>query len=560
MPLPEEGKAWPPAEWAPAFDQFNLNDALYTGDVDRLAGLAGGNGTSRGDDPASHYNNGPSTGGSWYSRIVKSFQFWKTNDKAGAASGGENRTRVHGPLATNIATLSATTLMSEPPQTRLIRNGDTVKGPAQDRADEILNSDAMFMRLQQGAEWTSGLSGVALAARWGREVSDRPWVDVVACDAAIPEYVLGHLFAINLWTTYTEKDPMGVRTAVLYHVERHEPGKVIHALYRGSDDSIGKRIPLDTHEATAAIPNIPGSRMGDDEFTVVLPTGIDTLTASYWRNLPTRQFRKDSTLSRIGRADTEGLEPLLDQYDMVWSSWMRDIKLARARLIIPEMYLDVQRTGGGASFDDDQEIIQALAYTETRDGETIQAHQFQIRHEEHGASIIALTKEILQGAGYSMSSYNGESSSGQKTATEVNDDTRTTEATRDSKALYYKEAAIPLSRALLELDRVHHGGPGILKTDAIDIEFSELSQIDPEKEARIVSGWRAAQAASTETIVRFLHPEFDGEQVSKEVERIYLETGMTAEETDPGTEERVPPGQDSDEDEDEIEPAAEVAA
>ena len=36
MALPAQGQAWPPAEWAPAFGQYRLNDALYSGDVDGL--------------------------------------------------------------------------------------------------------------------------------------------------------------------------------------------------------------------------------------------------------------------------------------------------------------------------------------------------------------------------------------------------------------------------------------------------------------------------------------------------------------------------------------------
>lgn len=517
MPLPTENLAFPPTDWAPAFEQYALNSVLWSGDVENY--FTAGTPT-RGDDPNSHYNKPQNV----FAKLMARFQFWSK-----PAPVGEARTRVHGPLATNLATLSANTLMATPPQSRITRAGKSVKGPAQDRADLILNGDDHFMKLIEAAELASGLSGVVLTANWDRDNTDKPWMEVSPCDAAIPEYVLGRLFAVNLWTTHEQRTVVGYHDAVLYHVERHEPGKIIHALYKGTESNIGSLVPLDTLEATAGIPRLRNVIVNDDG-TVTIPTGVSTLTAQYWRNLPTRRFRQNGLLSKIGRADTEGLEGLLDQYDMVWSAWMRDIKLARARLIIPEAYQETIGRNGERAFDDDAEIITALAYTEAGDGETIRAEQFDIRSEAHSLALLGLTKEILQGAGWSMSSYNGEDGGAAKTATEVNDDTTTTERTYKRKGLYYKQAGVAINRTLLELDAVHYRGAGIQKADALDVVFEDLSTMDPEKEARIVSGWHSAESATVETRVRFLHPEWDDIQVQKERETIYLEFGIGTEE------------------------------
>lgn len=517
MPLPKEGTQFPPADWTPAFDQFALNSLLWSGEIDAVSN---GGAASRGDDPRSHVNKPQNV----WAKLIARFQFWS---KAQPVD-GEQRTRIHGPLATNLATLSADVLMSSTPETRLLSGGKSVKGPAQQRADLILNGDDHFMKLIEGAELASGLSGVVLTANWDRDRSDKPWMDVTPCDAAIPEYVLGHLFAVNLWTTHEQRTVAGFHESVLYHVERHESGKITHALYQGTETHIGKLVPLDTIDATAGILGIRGITRNDDE-TVTIQTGIQSLTAQYWRNLPTRRFRKDGPLARVGRADTEGLESLLDQYDMVWSAWMRDIKLARARLIVPEAYTEMVGSNGRRTFDDEQEVTMALAYTEAGD-DTIRAEQFDIRSEQHSMALLGLTKEILQGAGWSMSSYNGEGGGGTKTATEVNDDTSTTERTYKKKALYYKKSGVAMNRALLELDAVHYRGKGIGDADLVDVVFEDMSNMDPEKEARIVSGWHAAESATVETRVRFLHPDWDDIQIAKERDQIFLEFGIGAEE------------------------------
>ncbi len=362
-----------------------------------------------------------------------------------------------------------------------------------------------------------------------------------ACDAAVPEYVGSKTVAINLWSTFQKLSSSGQITVVYYHVERHEVGAIVHALYEGRFGSIGKRVPLNSIPETEHLLGIRGGILNPD-LSVSLPTGIDMLTAQYWRNLPTRFHRKHGTLSRIGRADFEGVEAQLSAVDETWSSWMRDIKIARARLIVPAAFLD----GGalGPSFDDDREILTALEYADNNNGETIQAHQFEIRYLEHKATILALIEDVLQHAGYSMSSYGETSDGGEKTATEVVDRTTATERTRDKKILYYKQAQIPLDEALLELDRIHYHGPGLPDGAKIDIEFTELSQIDPEKLARTMGLLRSAEAASTKTLVAMLHDDWDQPQLDEEVDRILAETGMSDVAPDPAKIDRVAPAID----------------
>lgn len=556
MPLPTENEVWPPREWALAFDQFASNDVWFRGSEADLAEFYAGHGAtsnSRGDDPRSHYNSGTPSNASVGRKVWRAITrpFWgRANDRsASSGAAAQNRSRLHSPLAGNLATLSADLLFSEPPMHLLIADGEDVKGDAQDRFDKIANGDDMHMTLSQAGEFAAGIGGAVLTAHWDPDRTDRPWIQAAGCDVAVPEYEGSRTVALNLWTTHADVTVTNVVQAVYYHVERHELGAIVHALYRGTQSTIGERVPLTELPTLAHIAGIRGAILEGD--TVRLPTGVpDRLTAQYWRNLPTRTFRKDATLSRIGRADFEGVENMLSEVDAVWSSWMRDIKIARARLIVPSSFLDVSGPGAGGAFDDDQEILTALEYADGTQGaggvkDQISAQQFEIRYLEHASTILALVKEVLQHAGYSLSSYGEYGDAKAKTATEVVDRTTATERTRDKKALYYKQAAAPLLETLLELDRIHYNGPGLPAGAEVEIRFPELSQQDPEKLARTIALLRSAQAASTRTLVAMQHEDWDAEEQDAEVQRILAEQGLSEEaaepEEDPAALERVDP-------------------
>ena len=164
------------------------------------------------------------------------------------------------------------------------------------------------------------------------------------------------------------------------------------------------------------------------------------------------------------------------------------------------------------------------------------------RAADHQQTLTALTRELTQFAGYSMSTY-GDEAGASKTATEVVDRTTLTERTRDKKSLYLFEAADPIARALMDLDKVHYRGPGLAPTDELDISIPDLSQIDPEKEARTLQYLRAAQAISVRTSVDMQHPEWEQSEKDAEVQRILAETGMSEEPpvVDAGTVNRTNP-------------------
>jgi A118 family predicted phage portal protein len=478
MALPENGTAWPPQQYTAEYAAMCIDDAWYSGDRERLAKVYGVEQRKRGDGRR---------------------RLWSR----GRPAQGKRDGRLHIPLAGDIATTSADLLFSEPPVF-------TVEDPAtQERLDELVEAGGIVNTLLEAAEVAAALGGVYLRATWDRELAGRPLLTAVHADAAVPEHRWGVLRAVTFW-----RELASGAAIVWRHLERHESGRVLHGLYQGTPDRLGRRVPLTEHPETAPLADSLGAE-GDS-----IATGLDALTAAYVPNmLPNRQYRG----SQFGRSDYRApLHDLFDGLDETWSSWIRDIRLARARLIVPDGYLRDHGPGRGASFDDDREIWQALNIPPDGD-QGITLSQFAIRVEEHERTAAAITRQAVQLAGYSAQSF-GIGDQVAVTATEVTARERRSMITRDKKSRYWRPALADMLHVMLMLDRrlftptVIPARPRITYGDAV----SE----DPQTVAQTLSLLSQAQAVSTDTKVRALHPDWDDGAVQAEVDRILTETGQ----------------------------------
>ena len=127
-------------------------------------------------------------------------------------------------------------------------------------------------------------------------------------------------------------------------------------------------------------------------------------------------------------------------------------------------------------------------------------------------------------AGYSGQTF-GLGGDAAVTATEVKARERRSMTTRGRKILRWRVGLADAIHALLAVDQeVFRSGIG---PQAPTIEFEDSVQEDPLSLANTADVLRRAQAASTDTLVRMQHPEWNDTQVLAEVERIQRETGMT---------------------------------
>jgi hypothetical protein len=512
VPLPLGGKTpWPPRELGAVQNRMAAWSAWYSGDPDQLSAVYGG---QSGYDPtgtgffASEKGGWAHRGGvsGWLQR-----QFWGARTPM-----GERRTKLHMPIAGDIASTSARMLFSEPP-TITVENTKT-----QERLDKL--NRRLHTGLLEAAEVAAALGGVYLRVCWDKdERPDGPWISAVHADAAVPEWCYDRLGAVTFWRVVAADG-----SDVWRHLERHEPGAILHGLYRGSADELGTRMALEDHPATAGLVSdqmLPGD---------IIDTGVPgRLTAVYAPNMrPNRLWRASPAAAYLGRSDYAGVEALMDALDEAWSSWMRDLRLGKGRLVVPDVYLDSNGPGKGARFDADREIFQTLNLLPQPNGPaTIEIVQFDIRVQEHATTCGELMARIVTSAGYSLQSF-GMDSATAATATEVNSRDRKSETTRDQKIQYFAPELAELLETLMLVDNAQFGS-GITAEEP-EIEFGDSVSVDPESMARTLQLLEAAQAASTRTRVQMLHPEWDGDQVDEEVALIQGEQ-PGANLTDPGT-------------------------
>lgn len=494
MPLPPNGATWPPESHSPSFAAMAIDDAWYTGNTDALS---------------ESYSRMPSVRPSQYrGGLVGSVArfFWgRPRDPQ------QSQTRLHMPVASDLATTSADLLFSEAP--RILMPEDSGNSKSQDRLDEIVNTPAMHSTWLEAAEVSAALGGVYLRMVWDADFAQHVMVDTVHADRAVPEFKWGRLWAVTFWSQLQDDG-----NRVIRHLERHEPGRIIHGLYSGDASSLGQLVPVTEHPETNWLADVLNSE-GE------ILTGMEELTSAYIPNIrPSRQWRNFPQIAPLGRSDYEGVEPLFDALDEVYSSWMRDIRLAKARLIVPEAYLESMGPGKKQAFDDDQEIFVPISALGKAGDATLEAHQFAIRNEEHRATSVEILRSILRSAGYSASTFGDDPMAVSTTATEVKARERMSERTRDKKSRYWAAALGPFIQSLLKLDSMVFGS-GAQTDEVPEVKFQETVQKDQLELAQTAKELRVAEAASTQTLVRMQHPNWDAVTVDEEVDRIDKERG-----------------------------------
>jgi hypothetical protein len=496
VPLPTADTPWPPPELHDAFDRIAVWSAWYSGDPKELAKAYERytHGSIRPSDRPSQYRGG----------IVGavSRMFWGQPTPP-----GERRTKLHVPIASDMASTSADLLFSEPVK---LEAAEGANDATQERLDGI--AEATHATLLEGAEVAAGLGGVFALAAWDTTFDpEGPWLHMVHADAAVPEWRYGRLWAVTTWREVARDGAKVVR-----HLERHERGVILHAVYEGTETHLGTERALSRYPDTAGLESS-------------VNTGIDLLTASYIPNIrPNKIWRAIPVACHLGRSDYLGTEPLMDALDEVYSAMMRDVRLGKARAMIPETMLQTSGPGSGASFDAEREYFTGLNMLTKADGSgnAITLSQPEIRHEAYTRIGLDLIGRIVGTAGYSGQTFGivaeGE---GAATATETAARTRKSLITRDKKGLYWVPEIAHLAQVLCQLGNEHFAWgvsddrPKALLPDAVQPTMRELA----ESADLLLRGG----AASVETRVRLVGlVGADDEAVDAEVKLIEKELGV----------------------------------
>ena len=147
----------------------------------------------------------------------------------------------------------------------------------------------------------------------------------------------------------------------------------------------------------------------------------------------------------------------------------------------------------------------------------LQAEQFAIRVDEHQRTFENLLRRVLSRVGYSPITF-GLSDETAVTATEVDAKERDTNSTRAARIRLWSPTMVSLNTTLMQVAAHLNNTPA--PSEDLEVTWPSMRQQSDNQRATTVQMWEAAKAASTETKVRHLHPEWDDERVAEEVELI----------------------------------------
>lgn len=492
MPLPDKGAPWPPIDPAVRSDIEDWS-AWYSANPDRLAYRY----SNRHRDP-SRYGAPLNRPSQYRGGLVGTVARWFWGEPTPL---GEKRANLHMPLARDLARTSSDLLFSEPPKLQA-KDKST-----QQRLEDLMENGLRRTLIAQG-EVSAALGGAYLRAVWDREISDRPWASMVRADGAAPTFTHGRLRGVTFWTV------LGVDgQKVIRHLERHEPGVILHGVYEGTEDNLGKPVDLGAFEETKRFLPSQVLPIGKRLATTYIP---NTMTAPDWCDIP--------SAAGLGVSDFQGSETFLSAIDETYTSWMRDIRLARSRILVPAGYLQSMGPGKGVAWED-REVFAEMNIPPTSD-QQITLNQFKIRHVEHRETIADLFAWVIHTAGYSGGTFGDDSGGPAVTATEIKARNARSMSTRARKAELEAVGTADISEIILMLEAsdLFPGLPSV-PVERPQVLFADSIQDDIKVLAESAELYRRAEAMSTETIVALVNPDRDADWQAEEVRRIMRESG-----------------------------------
>ena len=494
MPFPTPGQFFPPNDFRGYYNKIVEWSAWYSGDPQQLLNLYS----------SSLFFPPDSDRGRFWARI-------EADERAGC---------VHLPIAGDIASTSSNLLFSETPEFLYEK-----EGPGGDRIDDFIKENGLLSILLEAAEMSAAMSGVFLKLDIEPKLISLPIISVVTPLQAIPYFWRGRLWEVLFFRVVKEERNGEVKWR-LFELRRREGSRLIieYRLYKGSIDKVGREVSLDSIEETA-----------DLDLEDVAYEGIEGLGCVYIPNMRPNRLMPGSPL---GINDYSGCITLMDSLDFAWTSWIRDIELGMAQILVDEELLE--RPGGGiinqdtaqARFNKFQKAFIKLNLAPWRIGgeniKPIEQVQFDIRVDAHLRTCESLVFQIIAQSGYSpqtfgMAEYARPSESG--TALRIRE--RKSMLTREKKSRYWQPALRALLLQAQLLDLRSGLAPKSYEPQMVNIVLQDSIVLDERDQSETLRNLDQAHALSTLTKVKMLHPEWSDEEAEAEAQRILDEQGMS---------------------------------
>ena len=447
----------------------------------------------------------------WYSGDAERiWKFYNTRQGHGRFWGNldykERQNAIHMPLAQDICSTSAGLLFSEPPRIET----------DSERVHEFIDDSLFESRLIEAADMAAALGGVYIKIDTDPDVSHHPLITIRSPLVSKPIFKGGKLHSVSFYRLI--KDGQDSQLFLVEHRENHNGVLYITFELIEVKGDRAESIDIDEYRAEYEL-------FVEDQ---ALP-GVDGLGAVYIPNLlPNRLFPESSE----GVSDYQGSVQLLDALDEVWTSWIRDIELGMARLLIDEDMLKsdpFSEKAPRAKFDPLQSAFLKLSMDDWRLGggsaKPIEQVQFDIRYEEHSKTATDLTAEIVSRCGYAPQSFGLGEMSGAVSGSALKIRERKSFITRRKKARFWQHELQSLLMMLQQIDNASLLSPSRYEPQPVTVTMSDSiveTQVEMSETVRNLS---MADAASTKIKVLMMNPDWTDEQVDEEVQRILQERG-----------------------------------
>ncbi len=421
--------------------------------------------------------------------------FWKKSSSS---------RKIHIPIASELSSYSSDLLFSEPAKF------SHIKKSTNNRLQQIISGNELNAKLLHASEISSALGTVYLKVNWNKNIFDMPNIKVVDPSIAVP------IFSNDILTSISFISIIDIQNNSYFRViEKYEYGKISTYLFKGTNNSLGERIPLINHHITSSI---------SDEITfnknIILATFIPNM-------LPSR----DDFGCPMGRSDYDGVTDLFDALDEAYSSWIRDINLGKARLIVPFEYLgkdtvDALGNNNGSkvfNFDkeDDLYVAMDIDTDSVKNGPTMT--QFEIRSEQHKTTCIELLERIVSATGYSPHSFGLVNTGYAESGTALSLRERKTLLTKSKKESYWKNKMEQFMSNVLAIDNEIFGYENDI--DLVNMSFSDSIIHNIYETSRTMSSLNNIDAVSQESIIRAINPDWNEQQINQELKKIKKDKG-----------------------------------
>lgn len=459
-------------------------------------------------------------GASWYNRLTE-WRAWYSGDQDilrkyysteaqdntrfwSRLGTGNKKHGVHIPLAGDIAATSSNLLFAETPEISYKEQNETT---AIDRVQYFANENGLHNRLLEAAEICSAMGGVVLKLDIDTDLSPVPILSTVSPLQFIPTFRRGRLWEATTFRVVASDDN-GKVWRLFEERKRSGTGIIIdYKLFEGQSSEIGRVVSLDSIDETASLNLKP---------LVYENVGLGIM---YVPNmLPNRL----DIHSPQGVSDYSGVVPMFDSLDEIWTSLMREIRLAKSTIFVDDELLK------DGEVDIDTEAYVKLKITDLRIGKEgykpIEHVQPEIRVESYLKAATEMTADILSRCGYSPQSFGFRVEGRAETGTALRIRERKSLMTRQKKSRYWQDA---LQWLFWDMQRLENSSSIVASYNPVEtiIVLQDSITPEPSEEAQTIRDLRQAEVISIEMGVRRLNPDWTDEQVEQEVEQIAKEKG-----------------------------------